>query len=81
MGMYEICFSCCKTGRLGAHGSHMMLRLVCGDKFKMELQIGLKLTVKTQLVYVGLFICQSDYMFWPQLGHHQVTIRLYNRGS
>ena len=28
-----------------------------------------------------LFICQSEYMFRPQLGHHQVTSRLYNRGS
>jgi len=38
------------------------------------------LTVKTQLVYVGffLFFCQSDYMFRPQLGHHQVTSRFPN---
>ena len=44
---------------------------------------GPKLTVKTQLVYVWFFllVCQSDYMFRPQLGHHQVTSRLYNRGS
>jgi hypothetical protein len=38
-----------------------------------------KLTVKTQLVYVGfLSVCQSDYMFRPQLGHHQVTSKLYD---
>jgi len=30
---------------------------------------------------VFLFVCQSDYMFQPQLGHHQVTSKLYNRGS
>jgi hypothetical protein len=26
-----------------------------------------------------LFICQSDYVFRPQFGHHQVTSRLYKR--
>jgi len=36
------------------------------------------LAFKTQLVYVGfLFVCQGDYKFRPQLGHHQVTSKLF----
>jgi len=27
---------------------------------------------------VFLFVCQSDYMFRPQLGHHLVTSKLYD---
>ena len=35
----------------------------------------------TSICWFFLFVCQSDYMFRPQLGHHQVTSKLYNRGN
>ena len=42
--------------------------------FKGKYKLGFQLTVRTQF----LFICQSDYMFRPSLGHHQVTSTSYN---
>jgi len=44
-------------------------------------KLGFQLTVRTQPLYDVPSICQSDYMFRPPPGHHQVTSTSHNRGS
>ena len=68
-----ISYMACRTWVKQSWGGSSLLCL----KYKL----GFQLTVRHNHYMLFLFICQSDYMFRPSLGHHQVTSTSYNRGS